>query len=270
MTNNEIQNAYVGDTQVAKIYLGTDIVWPTIPPEPVYSAMPLTFEINGGGRIYWGLSNPTGDTHEENAKTISYSKDGGATWTDITSYPKATIQVSSGDTIMFKGNNSTYFETPEWNCFGGSTARFKVYGNIMSLINGDNFTGLTTLQEGQRFDSLFSGCTYLTSAENLILPATGLSTSCYFRMFEGCTRLTTAPELPAVVIKNFSYFYMFNGCTKLNYIKCLARDKVGDYCTMGWVADVSATGTFVKRPNATWSTGVNGIPAGWTVEDAEI
>ena len=266
MTNNEILNAYVGDTQVEKIYLGTDIVWPTIPPEPVYSAMPLTFEINGGGRIYWGLSNPTGDTHEENAKTISYSKDGGATWTDITSYPKATIQVSSGDTIMFKGNNSTYFETPEWNCFGGSTARFKVYGNIMSLINGDNFTGLTTLQEGQRF----SGCTYLTSAENLILPATGLSTSCYFRMFEGCTRLTTAPELPAVVIKNFSYFYMFNGCTKLNYIKCLARDKVGDYCTMGWVADVSATGTFVKHPNATWSTGVNGIPAGWTVEDTEI
>lgn len=33
MTNKEIQNAYVGDTQVEKIYLGTDIVWPTIPTD---------------------------------------------------------------------------------------------------------------------------------------------------------------------------------------------------------------------------------------------
>ena len=271
MTNLDILSAYVGTTQVEKVYLGDDVVWPTTPPVPIYSAIPLTFEINGGGRIYWGLYNTTGNTHQENAKTISYSKDGGATWTEITSSPRATIQVSSGDTIMFRGNNNTYFETPDWSCFGGSTARFKVYGNIMSLINGDNFTGLTTLQTGQRFDNFFSGCTYLTSAENLILPATGLTNSCYSRMFEGCTRLTTAPELPAAVLRQSSYYYMFNGCTNLNYIKCLARDMVGNYCTMGWVTDVSTTGTFVKRPNmSSWTRGVNGIPTNWTVVDADI
>ena len=34
MTNLEITNAYVGDTQVAKIYLGTDVVWQQDTPEP--------------------------------------------------------------------------------------------------------------------------------------------------------------------------------------------------------------------------------------------
>ena len=34
-----------------------------------------------------------------------------------------------------------------------------------------------------------------------------------------------------------------------------------------WVDGVASNGTFVKNVDATWTTtGVNGIPSGWTVE----
>ena len=63
---------------------------------------------------------------------------------------------------------------------------------------------------------------------------------------------------------------MFNGCGNLNYIKCLATNISASNCTAYWVSDVASTGTFVKATNMTgWTTGANGIPTNWTVEDAQ-
>ena len=63
---------------------------------------------------------------------------------------------------------------------------------------------------------------------------------------------------------------MFQGCTNLNYIKCLATDISARYCTDDWVNGVQTTsGTFVKNQSMTsWTTGDNGIPTNWTVQDA--
>jgi hypothetical protein len=113
---------------------------------------------------------------------------------------------------------------------------------------------------------MFSGCTRLTSAP--VLPATTLANDCYDRMFSGCTSLITAPELPATTLANYCYYYMFNGCSKLNYIKMLATDISASNCLTNWVSGVASTGTFIKHPNMTsLATGVDGIPTGWTVED---
>jgi hypothetical protein len=85
-------------------------------------------------------------------------------------------------------------------------------------------------------------------------------------MFEGCTSLTTAPELPATSLTVPCCSYMFYNCTSLNYIKMLATNVSGSYCLNNWVFNVSPTGTFVKSKNATWNiTGTSGIPEGWTV-----
>jgi hypothetical protein len=47
----------------------------------------------------------------------------------------------------------------------------------------------------------------------------------------------------------------------------LATNITATKCLNNWVSNVSATGTFVKSKDATWSvTGVSGIPEGWTVE----
>ena len=63
---------------------------------------------------------------------------------------------------------------------------------------------------------------------------------------------------------------MFNGCTSLNYVECLADTTTGYGAFSNWLNGVAATGTFVKHPDATWSSGSSGIPEGWTVIDADI
>ena len=118
------------------------------------------------------------------------------------------------------------------------------------------------------YKEMFRSCTSLTTAPEL--PATTLVNQCYRSMFDACRALTTAPELPATKLVDYCYYHMFNGCTNLNYIKCLATNipQFGNTTTV-WVYGVAATGTFVKDPSMSgWTTDNNGIPTGWTVEDA--
>jgi len=137
-------------------------------------------------------------------------------------------------------------------------------------------TSLTSLPElpatalTQRcYSYMFYGCTSLTTVPSNYLPATALTDYCYEQMFRNCTSLTTAPDLPAKTLTYCSYFYMFAGCTSLNYIKCLATKISATNCTKNWVDGVDSSGTFVKVSSmASWTTGVNGIPSGWTVQNA--
>ena len=115
--------------------------------------------------------------------------------------------------------------------------------------------------------NMFYGCSSLTTAPEL--PATTLANGCYRYMFQGCSSLTTAPELPATTLVGYCYSFMFQDCSNLNYIKCLAIDISVAGCTNGWVSGVASTGTFVKAANMTgWTTGVNGIPSDWVVQNA--
>lgn len=231
MTNLEINSIYVGDTQVAKLYLGADVVWSSVEPEPVYSAMPLTFDITGDGYIAWKRGNSS------TFYTIEYSKNGGE-WTTLTPTSAGTrITVVSGDTLQFRGNNATYYTAYNaFSNFQGSSALFSVKGNIMSLIDATNFSTLTTLSSAYTFGNLFLGIR-VTDASNLVLPATALTANCYRSLFQNCTslasapalpattlaescyesmfansRLTSAPELPATTLAQKCYYTMFTGC----------------------------------------------------------
>lgn len=294
-----IANLCVGSQQVLSACLGTDVVWsvsgsPGPSPEPIYSAMPLTFEILSSGTIMWKAFNSS------NTRTIEYRINDGE-WTNITSNTGSsapTISVVSGDTVQFRGDNLTYCSGfSSYNSFSGTSCSFKLYGNIMSLINSTGFTSETVLQSGYTFKQLFMYCTGLTDASNLILPATTLSTFCYYGMFLECTSLTTAPVLPATTLETNSYNSMFYGCTglttspelpattlavgcynsmfyictSLSSITCLATNISASNCLTNWVSGVAASGTFIKHPNMTsWTTGIDGIPTGWTVVDADI
>ena len=88
-------------------------------------------------------------------------------------------------------------------------------------------------------------------------------------MFNGCTSLTTAPELPATTLTHQCYQSMFEGCTSLNSITCLATNIPVSNCTKNWVYNIAANSTFTKATSMTsWTEGINGIPSGWTVQDA--
>lgn len=137
-----------------------------------------------------------------------------------------------------------------------------------------NCTNLTTAPElpsttlaSDCYGNMFYNCASLTTAPEL--SATTLAEYCYTGMFWGCTSLTTAPALPATTLVYYCYGNMFFNCTSLNSITCLATDISASSCTLGWVQGVASTGTFVKNAAMTsWTTGVNGIPDGWTVVDA--
>ena len=252
---------------------------------------------------------------------LQYSVDSGSTWNDL-SNGSSTSSINNGDRIMFKASGLTV------NTERGigkiiPSASASVEGNIMSLEYGDNFSGQTTIQNNYQFRKLFSGVTTITSAENMVLPATtvkqqcysqmfqgctnlvktpktigssamtwsgnycfsnlfsyctslttvpsgllpalNLGTQCYWYMFEGCSGLTTAPDLPATTTASQCYQGMFKNCSSLNYITVLTTN---NFTMNEWLSGVAASGTFVKNPNATWSScGQNAYPCGWTVQD---
>ena len=151
-----------------------------------------------------------------------------------------------------------------------TTLSKECYQGILSdcnlLVTAPAILPATTLTEFCYY-AMFNNCTSLTTAP--ALPATTLAQSCYEYMFQGCTSLTTAPALPATTLANSCYSSMFQSCSSLNSIKMLATDISAMYCLLDWVNGVAATGTFVKDASMTGlSTGKNGIPSGWTVQDA--
>ena len=157
--------------------------------------------------------------------TINYSLDNGSTWAELLSYTDSPT-VSAGSKIMWKANKSS-------GSVGrfSSTGRFNVEGNVMSLLYGDDFADKTSLSgRTYVFKDLFSGCTGLTSAENLSLPATTLANGCYGSMFRDCTSLTTAPVLPATTLASYCYWTMFYGCTSLTTAPELPATTLANYC----------------------------------------
>jgi len=296
--------------------------------------------------------------------SISYSSDNGETWTTTANQNNKTehlvidVNVNEGDKVLWKGTatQTGYYDDDDYGDYVGSffssDCEFDAKGNVMSLLYGDNFKGQTTIEENGAFcflfydydeektcklvnaknlslsattltnycyRSMFNGCTSLTTAPNL--PATTLAESCYNYMFNGCTSLTTAPNLPATTLANSCYSgmfggcislvtapnlpattlanncyssmfnyctslvtapnlpattlandcynFMFGGCSSLNYIKAMFTTTPSSSYTINWVYGVAASGTFVKNSAATWTTtGVNGVPSGWTVETA--
>ena len=114
---------------------------------------------------------------------------------------------------------------------------------------------------------MFQGCSSLTQAPEL--PATTLTYGCYYGMFYGCKSLTTTPALPATTLAKYCYNDMFNNCKNLNYVKAMftTNQSIGSYLS-SWLNNVSSTGTFVKNSAATWTNEQAGIPTGWTVQTA--
>lgn len=124
----------------------------------------------------------------------------------------------------------------------------------------------TTLSEAC-YTHMFENCTGLINAPDL--PAIDLERNCYNSMFTGCTSLTHAPELPAETLEFGCYAYMFMNCTSLNSITCLATDISVTACVTQWLKNVASTGTFKKSSSmSSWPAGDNGIPSGWTIQNA--
>lgn len=141
------------------------------------------------------------------ARTLSYSTNNGITWSTPAS--SATVNVTNGTLVRWKGENDGQIGR------FSSTVPFEVRGNIMSLMQGDYFKTHSTFEGATNvFQTLLSGSS-VTLANNLVMPATALTDSCYLGMFMNCQSLTLAPQLPATALSSRCYGSMFQGCTSL-------------------------------------------------------
>lgn len=114
-----------------------------------------------------------------------------------------------------------------WINFGNPNVKVDCSGDIRTLID---YTAYKTVATGNcRFISLFKCCTALKSAKELLL-ATALKDDCYNSMFEGCTSLEQAPDLPATELKIRCYDSMFKGCTALKQAPDLPARDLAWFC----------------------------------------
>ena len=163
---------------------------------------------------------------------LMYSTDG-TTWTsfDMRNFSTPITLANVGDRVYFKSNGtntqiSEGFSNDEIRYFTLS-GKAGAHGNIMSLLKGNDPDNVTITGQSA-FVRLFNNCTNLTSAPEL--PATTLSSACYGGLFYGCTSLRKAPNLPATTLTNGCYYYMFQDCTSLTRAPALPVTTLADYC----------------------------------------
>lgn len=245
-------------------------------------------------QLYFKNPNSTDATFKLNDKSsnqsVQYSLDYGKTWTELAN--QTLITIPGNGICMLRGKLSGNNSNENYTKFYIREYDLECHGNIMNLYNYENPYN-TTLTYTYAFRRLFENCYTLLTAPTL--PATTLAAACYFGMFNGCTSLTTAPELPATTLVQNCYRGMFQQCTSLtsapelkattladyccrsmfylcsslNYVKCLATNISATECTLYWLDGVAESGTFVKASSmSSWTTGANGIPANWTVQNA--
>ena len=142
------------------------------------------------------------------------------------------------------------------------TGSIEASGEVYSMLSS-NLSDVTTLKGyDYAFIHLFENCTSLIKAPEL--PATTLTPDCYDHMFAGCTALTQAPQLPATTLAPSCYRSMFNGCSKLDEVHISATE-TAENALDSWLYRVSSKGYFYCKPNATIfpRNSASGIPSGW-------
>lgn len=175
---NEIKGVYFGAEAPKAAWFNGQQVWGGEEPAPVGDWLCFTAtQANSTVRLD-KVGSP-------GAVSLETSTDGDA-WADYT------WSGSTGGTLTLAGaGDKVYFRAKTENQTIGSSysnyykfvmsGRIAASGNIQTLLKAD----------GSRTDA---------------------GTYCYYSMFQGCSSLTTAPELPATTLANYCYYSMFQGC----------------------------------------------------------
>ena len=252
----------VNDTSGNKIF--------TCPSNIPYGAVTNMFSNTGGtftgtpteGNAYYGTVEDipqvyndcltfTGKSSEFTLKATNKTWDGTLewstdhnTWTTLT----GTEAIQSVDKKLYlrgKGN-TTFFEYGfgvRWQL----SEKADCVGNIQTLLDWENPP--TRISVNYCYGGMFEGCTSLTSAPEL--PATTLADSCYYSMFYGCTSLTNAPELPATTLADGCYSCMFLGCTNLTSAPELSATTLAYRCYDGMFIDCTNLTSAPELPATT-------------------
>lgn len=163
-----------------------------------------------------------------NISGLEYSVNFGD-WTTVEANKEVTFGGTNGD-LRLRGTNTdgtaSALDKYSTITFTNSNVPVACTGDIRTLLDWDNYTTVNT--ENAMFINLFENCSVLTSAPEL--PATSLAYNCYYCMFLGCTNLKTAPKLPAKALANQCYAYMFASCKNLKTAPELPAEVLAHQC----------------------------------------
>ena len=150
------------------------------------------------------------------------------------------INLNKDETVYFRATLGDVDGNPNLNGFGyydegwEDLTKFhyfvmegsiKADGNIQFLLEN---SGIKLNVPDYCYWSMFQNCTSLTQAPEL--PATTLARECYRYMFSSCSSLTQAPALPATTLADSCYWSMFQNCTSLTQAPALPATTLADYC----------------------------------------
>lgn len=139
--------------------------------------------------------------------TVYYSVDK-LNWTE---WSGSEIESDNGIIYLRGEKNTTFFNNSYGTRLNITEGSAGCYGNLNTMLEYNNPP--TKLEKSSCYRKMFYGCTNLTRAPEL--PATTLSSRCYDNMFYGCTSLIEVQKLPATTLATYCYSYMFANCTSL-------------------------------------------------------
>ncbi len=235
---------------------------------------PLTFEALEDQTCITFYQSTCAVNDEMPVLEIEISTDNGNTWTTkqaelySTQFAAPTLMLNAGEKVLIRGNNSAYgyYSNSEdaeiSNCGFFAESACYVYGNIMSLIDKNNFSTLREVTDNafsylfSDYDGSLDGSWLLSHPEKkLLLPAVTVGTYCYCYMFSNCTNLTITPEISAITLSDYCCYCMFYGCTHLIKANKLPATTLANYCYGQMFYNCTNLTTASELPATTLATG---------------
>lgn len=174
-----------------------------------------------------------------NIDKLEYSLDGN-NWTAVEKDKEVEFGGAKGSLRLRGKNPNGTASSSVYNysniTFTHSNVKVACTGDIRTLLDWEYYKTVDT--QNARFYNLFDHCTALTSAPEL--PAENLANYCYKSMFYGCSSLKTAPKLPAKTMASECYTHMFNGCSSLKKAPELPAETLADACYSSMFQDCYA------------------------------
>ena len=229
----EIQDLFVGSANAVGLYQGSVVIWEKSEPQWLcFTANTTNSTIRLDKAGFSGADPISLETSTDGTTWTDYG------WTDKTGDTLTMTNIGDKVYMRAKNENTTIGSGfARYYTFVG-TGSFAASGNIQSLLKAD--------------------CS-----------RTDAPTYCYALLFNDCSSLTDAPELPATTLADNCYNSMFNGCSNLSSITVGFSDwPASSSPTYNWVNGVAASGTFTCPSGLSDLRGANCIPTGWTKTDA--
>lgn len=208
--------------------------------------------------VYTDCLTFTGETSEFTLKAKNKTWDGTLQWsTDHNTWTTLTgteAMQSVGKKLYLRGKrNTTFFDRTNWvSVQWVLSAKAGCIGNIQTLLDWENPP--TSISKNNCYLGMFEGCTNLTSAPEL--PAMTLAMYCYQSIFENCTNLIKAPKvLPATTLAGACYQKMFSGCISLTSAPKLPAATLDASCYGQMFSGCTSLTTAPELPATTLANG---------------